>query len=453
MFLFFTIKILYMKLKILNILPHEPDYRFKENDPKPKINWDTPDGQWVGIYRNEIPNKLGREVLQLSDEFEYEVWQPDYRADKMYSHTFEDGMVHRLFPASDVTVYHGLKKIKRIHSPALVDYLQSYARENELVVNLNGDFCPLNYDVLERCGDLPILQTFRGTMNLPKSMVFKKRKNILASLSYFQQHLKAKKLIQNIDCVTYQNSLNMDYLEQIYQGPRAKVTSGCDFGFWKKLNKEKCRSELGLPQNKTIFLTSSLLIMRKQIDKLIEVCKELDPHYDFLLLISGHGTPQYEKYLYDLAKPLIDKGKVKFTGYITGATLRKYYSSSDLFLNTANSEGGPVSAMKAIACETPVFSTTVGNVPERMQKNKSGILVGTHDYGQWKKELEDVLQGKEVKLFNREEGEEKYDWQKIAAKFRELYRYLGNKHYNKKKPHKQAGKEKKLQIAFPLKTA
>lgn len=417
-----------MSLKVINILPHEPDYKFKKNDPKPAINWDTPDGQWVGIYRNEIPNKLGREVLKFTDEFEYEVWQPDYRADKIYSYRFEDGMVHRLFPAHDIEKQHGLKKITNISSPALIDYLQSYSRNNQVVLNLNGDFCHLNFEILEHCGELPILQTFRGTMNLPETMIFKKRKNVLASLSYFHQHLKAKELAKNIDCVTYQNSLNMDCLENIYQGPRAKLTSGCDFGFWKKLDREESRRELDLPQHKPVFFTSSLLIMRKQIDKLIRIFNELDADYDFLLLISGHGTEKYEKYLKDLAKPLMDKGKVKFTGYLTGNTLRKHYASADLFLNTSNSEGGPVSAMKAIACETPLFSTNIGNVAERMRKNKSGILVGINDYKQWKKEIEQVLQGKKVKLFDRKEGEEKYDWQKLAARFSELYRFLDGSH-------------------------
>lgn len=422
----------FMKPTIINILPHIPDYDFKKDDPKPKVNWDTPDGHWVGIYRNEIPNKLGREVLMYTDEFEYEVWQPDYRADKIYSHRFEDGLVHRLFPAKDIVKLHGLKKRNKVHSPAMVRYLKEYSREKRLVINLNGDFKHLSYQILEKCGDLPILQTFRGTINLPQSLIFKKRLNMLASVSYLKQYLKTKKLIDKVDFVTHQNDLHMDVLSKIYYGPVAKLTSGCDFSFWQKMDKQACRQELGLPQNKKMFFTSSLLISRKQKDKLLEVFKALDDEHDFMLVISGHGTNEYEAYLREVAKPLLEKDKVRFVGYITGETLKKYYSASDLFINPSRSEGGPVSSMKAIACETPVFSTNIGHVAEEMRKNKSGILVSLDQYDQWKTELEKFLEGKEVKKFDRKEAELLYDWQIIAARFSDIYLHLYENYYIEK---------------------
>ena len=413
-----------MKTKIINVLPHIPDYEFLQSEPRPPVNWDTPDGNWVGIYRNEIPNKLGREVLKFTNEFEYEVWQPDYRADKIYSHKFEDGLVHRLFPAEDVQELHGFKVIKEINSPAMIDFLKENATPTEVVINLNGDFCTLNNEIIKNCGNLPLLQTFRGTINLPQTMAFKKRLNVLATINYLNKHFVTKRLIKKVDYVTYQNNLNKDTLEEIYRGPKAKLTSGCDFSFWKKLDKKASRRELGLPEDKTIFFTSSLLIMRKQIDKLLEVLKELDHKHDFLLLISGHGTEAYEKYLHDKAQPLLEKGKVRFVGFHTGDKLRKYYSSADLFINPSCSEGGPVSAMKALACETPLFNTNVGNVAESMEKNGSGILVGIRDYQQWKEKLEAFLSGEKVKLFDRKEAEKLYDWQKVAARFSAIYRML-----------------------------
>lgn len=413
-----------MKIKIINILPHIPDYDFLSSEPRPPVNWDTPDGNWVGIYRNEIPNKLGREVLKFTDEFEYEVWQPDYRADKMYSHCFEDGLTHRLFPAKDVKELHGLKIKSELRSPEMVTFLDDYSQTNEVVINLNGDFCNLSYDILKNCGHLPILQTFRGTINLPQTLALKKRLNVLATINYLKKHYLTKQLIKKVDYVTYQNNLHKNTLEDIYRGPKAKLTSGCDFSFWKKLDKKESRKKLGLPGEVPIFLTSSLLIRRKQLDKLLGVFKELDPEYDFLLLISGHGTKEYERYLHEIAAPLLEKGKVKFVGFKTGDKLRQYYSSSDLFINPSMSEGGPVSAMKALACETPLLNTDVGNVAESMKKNGSGILVDIDDYHQWREKLEDFLNGAEIKPFDRNEAEDLYDWQNVAAKFSAIYRKL-----------------------------
>ena len=418
-----------MKTHVINILPHEPDYRFMAGEPRPPVHWDTPDGDWVGIYGNEIPNKLGKEVLQYTDEFEYEVWQPDYRADQVYSHRFEDGLVHRLFPAHQEKEIHGLKLRPRLHSPALVGYIQEYSQQHPVVINLNGDLNPLNVAIMKNGKHLPILQTFRGTLHLPKTMLFKSRRNFPAAFTYLIKHWEAQRVMPNIDYVTYQNDLYYDQLTQLFHGPTAKLTSGCNFSFWHKLDQDTCRQALGLPLKKPIFLISSLLISRKQVDKTIEVFKELDAAYDFMLIISGHGSDQYEQYLQALARPLVDKGKVKFVGYITGEEARSYYNSADLFINSSASEGGPVSAMKALACETPVFSTDNGNVAERMRDNHSGILVGTDAYDQWKHALARFMDGSPLKKFDRAEAEEHYDWQKIAAKFSDIYRYLSQQYY------------------------
>lgn len=416
-----------MKTRIVNILPHKPDYDYLQDKPRPKINWDTPDGQWVGIYRNEIPDKLGEEILKVTDEFEYEVWQPDYRADKMYSHRFEDGLVHRLFPAEDIKELHGLKLRKATSSPVMVAYLKKYAQKHPVIVNLNGDFCHINLQVLEHCAGLPILQTFRGTLYLPKNQIFKARKNVAASLSYFLKHLKVKKLIGNIDFVQVQNSFYLEDLKSLYKGPISKLTSGCEFDVWKPMEMQEARKALGLPQNKKIFFTSSLLIPIKQLDKLIDTLTSLSREHDFLLLVSGHGTPEYEAYLKEKAADLLAQDKIRFVGYLTGDDLRCHYCASDLFVHTSISEGGPVAAMKAIACGTPVLITKISNVAEELAKNGSGKLIDPFDYAQWREVFRSILEGEEVKKFPRELAAQMYDWQAVAKEFVKTFHQLENK--------------------------
>ena len=63
-----------MKTKIINILYHPPAYEAYINQPRPEINWDTPDGNWVGIWGYDWPDVIGNEVLKLTDELEYDVW-------------------------------------------------------------------------------------------------------------------------------------------------------------------------------------------------------------------------------------------------------------------------------------------------------------------------------------------------------------------------------------------
>ena len=414
-----------MKPRVLNILTHEPDYRFKTEEPRPSVSWDTADDSWVGIYRNEIPNKLAKEVLAYTDEFIYEVWQPDYRADRIYSHTFDGGETHRLFPAHSEKKRHGLKQRSELYSPAMVDFLKEYSQEHPVILNLNGDLAALSIDILTVSQHIPVLQTFRGTLHLPKTMAFRPRRNFLASVNYLQRHQEVKRVAAHVDYVTYQNDMYYQEMVKLFRAPTAKLTSGCDFSFWKSLDQRTSRAALDLPSDKTILLVSSLLVLRKQVAELIEVLKELDSTYDFLLIVSGHGTEAYEQYLQDIARPLLEKDKARFVGYVTGETLRHYYNSADLFVNPSASEGGPVSAMKALACETPVFSTDSGNVAERMRENGSGILVGVTDFAEWKRVLAEFMEGRRPPQFDREEAESYYDWQRIAAKFAEIYHQLG----------------------------
>ncbi len=101
-----------------------------------------------------------------------------------------------------------------------------------------------------------------------------------------------------------------------------------------------------------------------------------------------------------------------------------------MFINPSYSEGGPVSAMKALACETLLFSTDSGNVAERMRENRSGLLVGAESYTQWKHALARFMDGEPIKKFDRQEAKRYYDWQEIAAAFANIYRELSQKYHS-----------------------
>jgi hypothetical protein len=89
-----------MKLKVINIVNHPPAYEGHRDRPRPKINWDTPNGSWVGIWGYEWHDIIGNNTLSVADDIEYEVWQPDQRADRIYQHTFETGLVHKIIPGN-----------------------------------------------------------------------------------------------------------------------------------------------------------------------------------------------------------------------------------------------------------------------------------------------------------------------------------------------------------------
>ena len=63
-------------------MPQGPAYDFSPNK-KPEVYWEKPDGSFVGFWPREWPDLLGEAVLKATNRYELEVWQPDYRADRI----------------------------------------------------------------------------------------------------------------------------------------------------------------------------------------------------------------------------------------------------------------------------------------------------------------------------------------------------------------------------------
>ena len=417
-----------MKPKIINILLTPPFYEACKGNWRPEQNWDLPDGSWVGFAGWDWPDLIGNEVLKITDEFQYEVWQIDFRADKIYSYKFENGLVHRLFPAQYKKTFHGLKINKYAQSPQLVNSIFQKDKGN-IIINLNSDpTIPLNMQIISKATKSPVLVTFHGVFKNPYFEIFKFRKNILAFISFYLRYKKLKSNIKNIDFITYQNKQHLEYLDNLYSGPKKRVVMGCDFNFWKSEDKNEAKKYFGVKPKTKVFSMASRFNSLKQIDKIIEVLTDLDEHneYDFKLLIAGHGNKEYEKYLKNIGVTLLKKDKLLFTGYLQGKELLKLYQVSDVFISASTSEGCSVSVIKALACEVPVFATNVGYTSELMKKNSAGKIVEIKDYTNWKEEIEKIIMGEPIRLLEREKAEELFHWPNIAKKIINIYCMLNN---------------------------
>lgn len=417
-----------IKPKVISIIPHEPNYEAYVKSNRPEINWDTQDGTWVGIWGYDWADEIAKEILNVSDEFEMEVWRPDFRAKKVYEYRFKrpngTSYIHKVFPASHAVMRLGMKKVGELVSPEIIEAILEAAKQGPILLHLHGNVVQLNQDILAVCEDIPVLNTFHGIIHMPKEYIFKWRKNITASYSYYKRSQQLKPLFSNVDYVTYMNNQNLKYLDELYVGEKIKLTMGCDFDYWKRGEKK-----IGDP---IVFSHASRLIPIKQIDKLINAFINLEKGglNNFKLLICGNGEESYENELRTLAKPLIDSGNIEFAGYVTGDEMLKVYQKSDVFLSTSVSEGCSVAVVKAMACEIPVFSTKVGNTAEIMEDENCGYLVDTYDYSQWELALKEILEGKEISALPYDKAINYYSWEVIARKFLMIYQQLNMKYYD-----------------------
>jgi len=413
------------KIKVVNIIPHSPAYGLYKGN-KPSINWNTPDGSWVGIWGYDWPDLLGNEILKITDEFDYEVWQPDLRADRIYGYRFVNGLLHKSFPANTIKIILGIKTINTVSSQKMLESLEELQSRN-LILHLNTPGCWLNNKIQKRFFRIPKVIEFHSKITTPDMEMKRLRSNIFANISYLKQHfcwLKNKKVY-----FVYNNSQSCSSLLKYNNIGIERIFMGCDFNFWIPGNSNELKKKFNIKDGTLIFSMTSRFNRLKQIDQIIKILTEIDKerNYDFKLLIAGHGEAKYENYLRNIAGDLSKKHKIFFLEYLLDENLLDLYQTTDFFISASTSEGGPVSVIKAIACGIPMICTKVGGVDDVLEQHNAGILVDKYDYKQWKEKFIEILNGKiKIRKMDREMAKEIFHWPNIAKKFISIYKKLCN---------------------------
>jgi len=422
-----------MRSKIINIMPFPPAYELFWNEPRPEISWNTPNGTWVGVWGKDWSELIGKEVLKSTNEFEYEVWQPDLRADRIYTHTFTNGLVRKLFPAELKKRIYGFKKNEYVVSRSLYSNLITENIGNKVMLHLNGINPGISRNVLSLTLNCPIVLQFFGKIILPLDNLIKFKKNVLSKVSDVFEHIVIRKLLNEVAFVAYCNGEDRVSLERYVNARTIVLPVGIDFDFWRrKSEKNSARKRLGLRNTSFILLSSSRLNSLKQIDRMIDVLRHFSNDFDFQYIVTGHGNHEYEEYLARLGESLIKKGKLKFVGFLPEDKLVDYYSAADLFVTTSLLEGGPISAVKAIAMEMPIFSTMTGMVAEFLSKYKAGVLVPATNYEVWEQSLKNILTGSKIETIDREWAESFFHWPNVARKYVQMYEELSANSSNNK---------------------
>lgn len=418
------------KPKIISIMPHGPAYQYSL-DEKPDIYWEKADGSLVGFWPREWLDFLGEAVLKVTDRYEWEVWQPDCRADRIYSKTIETGVTHRLFPAEEKFYRPGIKSQKGIFSKPIISRLKKLENSN-IILMLYGTYgfrTPFYNEILKIFGSsrkFPIFLRSGGMFKAPISEMLELHRP-LTYLDLIVEHIRLKKLMCHvgIDVISEQSESALKEVRKVYNGRIERLTMGCDFDFWVPVPsmelKMSVRSKLNIPHEKTVFFASGNFAPRKQLDKLLEVFSSMQDRDDFFIVIAGQGDETYTNKLASLAEPLVKQGKAILHPFVTGEGLRDIYWASDVYVSVATDEGGPVSAMKAMGCGLPVLSTPVGETAGRMKKYGVGKFVPVKNYDEWVKAILEILDKKIPRALDIKIARDAYDWPNVAKRFVSVY--------------------------------
>ena len=416
--------------KVIFILPHFAPYAsWNANGHIPKYHWYNRDGQLFGFDGVSWGNQMFEQLIKFEKEkIHYEVWQPDPYADKVQSHTFQNGIVHKSIPLTRTISIITAFNLKREYYCRAIDELLIKDLENGVRPLI---LIPLNYSYITRrlikkfgnrvaflfqLHNNPDLDFFFSTKRLP----FKKR---LKRLLYFSFFNRIKYVIPS----TQNNLKNWPQKKVFWRshvshiGVDSTVVHG---------DKHYHRKALNLPADRFIIFSSQRLEPNKQLDQLILALAEIKS-CNFLLIISGIGSTEYTNYLKQLITDLGLTENVEFVGFVTDLLI-PYYISADLFVSTSKYEAGPVSTFKAIVHKTPVLTTDTGIAYELLKEQGAGLIIKNNEVRECASVIANVCSGKlQIPLPNTDFCDQYFSWETISDYYLTVFNQIINSFYSK----------------------
>lgn len=182
--------------------------------------------------------------------------------------------------------------------------------------------------------------------------------------------------------------------------------------------------KLGIPLDKTIFLTVRNLVPRMGLEELIEAFNSSRILKNKgLLLIGGKG--HLENRLKSLVKRYNLYDAVRFLGHIPEKDLPQMYQAADLLiLPTKELEGFGLVILEALACGTPVLGTPVGAIPEVIGSFGRRLIFNGTSCSDIKKKMEELIERLDIYNFDpkvcRKFVVDNFSWKKVADDFEKV---------------------------------
>jgi glycosyltransferase involved in cell wall biosynthesis len=166
-----------------------------------------------------------------------------------------------------------------------------------------------------------------------------------------------------------------------------------------------------------LFLLQAMELLREDGVKLT-IVDDAERHSSY-----AEDVGPLPSYGYKLMTKLNLDGMVRFTGRLTREELAQRYAAAQIAVVPSLYEGFGIPAAEAMACGTPVISTTGGALPEVV--GNAGILVPPGDAGALAVAIRQLLNDREAQQrmseAGRERVKEKFSWERAAAETLRVY--------------------------------
>ncbi len=187
------------------------------------------------------------------------------------------------------------------------------------------------------------------------------------------------------------------------------------------INLEKFRKNFNLQKDNPIILFVGRLFVQKGVEYFLKAAKKVLEHrndVDFIVVGNGDLMP----YLIDLSIKLNIQDHVFFTGFIPEEEKIKYYKISDCFVMPSVSEPFGITALEAVASETPLIISKNSGCSEVISHSLKVDFWDTHKMADYILAIIEYDGLKEEMVKNSYEESKRLSWSSIADQTLNTYK-------------------------------
>ncbi len=179
-----------------------------------------------------------------------------------------------------------------------------------------------------------------------------------------------------------------------------------------------------LPETFVLFLGT--LEPRKNVDGLIRAyaCwRKQKPDAPPLVIAGGKGW--YYNHIFSLVESLNLTERVRFTDYVPQHELPLWYNAASLFIYPSHFEGFGLPVLEAMACGTPVITSTVSSLSEVTGNSGAARLVNPADTDALVAAMREVMTDSDLRAAMSQQALMRaadFRWDKTARETVEVYR-------------------------------
>ncbi len=235
--------------------------------------------------------------------------------------------------------------------------------------------------------------------------------------------------VQRADHVLADSQATKDDLISLYHVPENKITvlyGGVDPRFRPISGEAQARARARYQLGDWPFvLTVGTVQPRKNYPRLIEALAQLRSRLPELHLVIAGGRGWLDDPVYQTIDTLNMRDHVHLTGFVDEADLPALYSAATCFAFPSLYEGFGLPVLEAMACDTPVVTSTVSSLPE--VAGDAALLVDPYDTEAVAEAVERLVSQSALREDLQWRGREhikRFTWAASAQRLRQIYQQM-----------------------------